>query len=352
MPKYVIHIGPPKTGSKFLQSQLYYARKDLLVADVVYPGNWWKHTDEVMHLSLFQEIRNGQAQSLNLEFAKINARDPRIVVLSSEGFESLDEDRLMLLRNAIGNHPIEIVYYCRAWSSRIPSLWRMRVMTGEFQTFPEFFLFYAAEPSGSGEINYARVWSHFENVFGRKSLKLVSFSNLERNNVDLFDHFCRTFLGLAQAPMIKTCLIQKNISPPMQEMEIIRALNALHFHRTGERGLIMRVKFLAVRNRLELAPLLEMMANSWGSFHVRDHAEPLNSAWKAISAYTDCLVSKEYGHHIFDRDSRLLAYVQPHYLLMEGALEELIGLYRALVSFPVDDPQLRRGHQIESSVVT
>jgi hypothetical protein len=194
MPKYVIHIGPPKTGSKYLQSILFHARDMLRHDGIYYPAVWWTHTDQITHDPLFRMLREKRYAEVKDAFQRINSTDCRIVVLSCEAFEDLTPEQFAALHDAIGKHPIDIVYYCRRWCERIPSSWKQAVKTGLFPTFPEYFLASVRHARYSGEINYSLIWAAVEKQFGRKNLKLVSYNNLRESNIDLFRHFAATFL--------------------------------------------------------------------------------------------------------------------------------------------------------------
>jgi hypothetical protein len=344
LPKYIVHVGPPKTGSKFLQSQLFHARGELLEHGICYPGLWWRHEDEVMHEPLRECIRRGEVAGLRAQFAALNEAGHRIVVLSCEGFDNLNERELTLLRQAIGDNPIDIVYYCRRWSELIPSVWRMRIMMGRYPTFPEHFAAYFADPTGMGGLNWSLVWRRFESVFGRQSLRLVPFSHLRRAKVDLFAHFCATFLDLDRPPVVDQGLIQRNISPDPEEIEILRALNYLHYVETGRLEVLMRVKFLALRRRLDLKPLADLMVGEYEQCRIRDDADAWKASWAAMSAYEDRLVGTEYGRHLFDLKptNAPVTYVRANYLLKPKALDLLSHLFAFLNATPVSDPQLRR----------
>ena len=177
MPKYIIHIGPPKTGSKYIQSQLFHNRGYLETNGVVNPDNWWTRPDQVFHEPVLRLLREGK-DDLKSEFAKINAKGCEKVILSCEGFDALTPDEIERLREAIGDNTVDIVYYVRRWSDRIPSDWRQQVMMGQFLAFPEFHVRLLNRPVGTDEINCSCLgtfrggfWaSQLENCFLQPSL--------------------------------------------------------------------------------------------------------------------------------------------------------------------------------------
>src|ERR1017187_10178213 len=127
MPKYVIHIGPPKTGSKYLQSMLFHSRDAMLAQGINYADNWWTHHPELTHDRLHIQLREKRYAEVRDTFRQINSQNHRIVVLSCEAFEDLAPDELEVLHDAIGKNPVDVVYYCRRWCERIPSAWKQAI---------------------------------------------------------------------------------------------------------------------------------------------------------------------------------------------------------------------------------
>ena len=110
MPKYVVHIGPPKTGSKYIQSQLFYSRQDLRENGILYPDNWLE-PGAITHVPLYEGLKDGK--DLKADFDQFKAEQMKTVVLSCEGLDGLKPPALEKLREYIGNNPVEIVYYVR-----------------------------------------------------------------------------------------------------------------------------------------------------------------------------------------------------------------------------------------------
>jgi hypothetical protein len=262
MPKYVIHIGPPKTGSKYLQSILFHSRADLADQGIYYASDWWTTKNQIQHDPLMNLLRAGNESVVKESFRRINASGYRVVALSCEGFDDLRPPQIKLLHDAIGDNPVGIVYYCRRWSERIPSDWQQHIKMGQFPTLPEFYTKYLRAPSDRLDINYARVLDKFGSVFGRGSLCLVSYNNLKERKIDLFRHCARTFLDYSREVSVADESIQTNTSPDMYDTETIRVMNCLDFHSTGRYRLNMRVRFEQLRKRFDTSKLKEKMAQA------------------------------------------------------------------------------------------
>ena len=63
MPNYVVHIGPPKTGTKYLQHSLYKLRETMLRDAINYPNDMWTHKREFSHFRLVEEITSHRCAS-------------------------------------------------------------------------------------------------------------------------------------------------------------------------------------------------------------------------------------------------------------------------------------------------
>jgi hypothetical protein len=340
MPKYVIHIGPPKTGSKYLQSHLFHLRDLLLRDGICYPDNWWTKPDQIMHSPLLAKLQSGDTADLSKTFAELNAAGHKVIVLSCEGFDDLSAQHLEPLGEAIGPHPVEIVYYCRRWAERIPSDWQQHIKMGQFATFPEFYAAYLRAPTHTAAVNYSLVWRNYADVFGRSSLRIVPYNTLRDRRIDIFQHFRETFLGWQGDAALDEGLIQRNISPDLYDTEILRVLNYLYFRESGETSLKMRVKFLELRPQLNTRELIELMSADVAELTVTDADEPFDDAFSAMIAYSDCLVSREFGDQLFERRRVGFRYVRSNYLVESAAVRELSELYAFIERTPVVHPEL------------
>ena len=327
-PKYVIHIGPTKTGSKYLQSILFYSRSALLEKGIAYPDAWWTKPDQIMHDPLLQMLRQERYDEVKEAFDRINSQGHRVVVLSCETIGDLEEAKLAALRDAIGNHPCEVVYYCRRWSDRIPSDWKQEIKMGRFPTFPEFFLSHLNHPFESAAVNYSLVWAKICRVFGRRSLRLISYNDLRDRQIDQFRHFAENFLDWNGEHGLDAGLIDCNVSPNLYDIEILRSLNWLDYQAVQRHRVNTRVKFLVPRSNWDTRVLESVMAANLATMSVSDDCEPFQQSWDAISAYAKCFVDADSRSEPFSRKNTEFSFVRSDFLLNDGALDELKALYR------------------------
>ncbi len=334
MPKYIIHIGPRRSGSRYIQSHLFHSRDYLKEHGVLYPDIWWKKPDKIMHDSLEYDLRAGK--DLKADFDKLNASGAEIIILSFEGFEGLQIPELERLKEYVAGHQIEIVYYARRWCERIPSIWRWHVSVGNYETFPEFCIRLLSSPDSTSEINYSIVWKTFVTVFGRDSLRIVSYNNLVDRGVDLFEHFSQDVIGVSTVPQVAIGLIRRNGWPDMIDAEIIRTLNYLYYEETSRIDPSMRIKLNRLKRQYDLRALREKLRTEteerpkFMRIQLQDEAESLRPAWQEMRTYADRLVSPQYGEKIFERREAVVEFARQNYLLSENVLDKVTKLYQFL----------------------
>ena len=68
MPRYLIHVGPHKTGTTYLQLRFDAARKRLREPGVIYPAELSASKMEPSHRKLFLDIRASNISYLRFVF--------------------------------------------------------------------------------------------------------------------------------------------------------------------------------------------------------------------------------------------------------------------------------------------
>jgi hypothetical protein len=330
MPIYVIHIGPPKAGSKYIQSSCAALTDELKKSGILYPTTLFSDRRLVWHEPLCNRIRAGGDADLVEKFRELNASDLRYVVLSFEGFFGLSEENLHYLRELTGNCEVQFVYYCRRWSERLPSLWKQDIKEGYVETFPEKLARFMRNPVKTPDLNHRLIWDKFAGIFGRESIRLVSFNNLVEHKVDLVEHFLAAFLDWRYASAPEDTFA--NESPDTFDIEILRALNAIHLRRDGKTSDRVRVQFLKKRERLDVAELMASMAQDLQTVVVSDKDQVFNPVYADLSSYNDRLVSPEYGATVFTRKATEFEYVRQNYLIDESVVRRLNALYDETMS--------------------
>jgi hypothetical protein len=328
MPAYIVHIGPPKAGSKYLQSSLGALSEDLLKDGICYPTRLFAPQRKVWHEGLANRLKSGAGADLERIFSELNGAGYRYVCFSYEGLFALTADQLRYLRGLMAGSEVQIVYYCRRWSERIPSLWKQSVKGGFIETFPEYLARALRSPVDGLDLNPRLVWDRFADIFGRESLRLISFNNLIESQVDLVRHFLDTFLGWPCAKLPEDAF--SNESPDIFDCEILRALNAIHRRKTGSTSDEVRIHYLRQRKSLDVGYLLAAMKEDLAETLVSDHFQVFKDIYQQMRAYVDRMASPEYGEELFQPKANRFSYVQQNYLLDGRAALELHRIYEEI----------------------
>ena len=114
MPRYVIHIGPHKTGTTYLQVLFRQLAPQLRQRGIFYPLEWvGDHSPG--HVRLVQRLRAGQDEVLADEFDALHASAYEIVLISAEDLSILPRESVALLKSYLREQPVSILFYFRGW---------------------------------------------------------------------------------------------------------------------------------------------------------------------------------------------------------------------------------------------
>lgn len=329
MPRYIVHIGPQKTGSTTLQTSLGEMAPQLAARGILFPMDWLGNGSRKPHHVLGEPLSSGHHPALEQTFAEIGRSAAySTVVLSYEDMCTLPDRGLIYLRRLIGEaSQVDLVYYVRRWSERTLSQWKQAVWMGGRQTLPEFLARATDRPLANPNENPALVWDRFANIFGRDRLHIVSFNNLIDAKSDLFLHFMETFVGWRPDASPQGAVDFK--SPDAIGVEIMRALNAVH----AETGLPfddLPSRFHARKHKIDISLLSDAMQADMENIIIDDNSSYYKNVWKAMEVYADRLTNPDPQHGFFRRTRASCPYVRQNYLLRPGVVERLHRLYDEL----------------------
>ncbi len=327
LPRYILHVGLPKTGTKYLQHNFWQLRQQLRAAGVYYPSEWWRERPLFAHHQLAEDLKNGPDAQIAEIFSRLNVCDSETVLLSSEGFNPVPDRGLEYLRDLTDGAKVEIVFYARRWSDWIPSQWQQAVKQGSLQTFPEWYAAVLCNANRHPGINQAIFLDKFSRIFGRQNIRLISYSNLVDCKVDLFEHFCSKVLGLTGFPAMNGGGQTVHESMGILLTELMRCLNAREVMRSGVSGYHVFEAYRHISSDRAFAEdiksLHTAMEKHVAEVALDDSAYFLDPIYARLNEYRDLLVSPECGRDIFERRSSMCRYVQSDYLMEYGALAAL-----------------------------
>ncbi|MGE4045212.1 MAG: hypothetical protein AB7F35_10180, partial [Acetobacteraceae bacterium] len=277
MPRYVLHVGPHKTGSTYLQTAVTRLRLKLLERGIAYPESWGSIHGQY---PLVERMRAGTDDKLRAEFAALNRSDLNVVLLSSEIFSTLPDERLQALHELMEGNPVTVVFYCRRWAEVLPSAWRESVKHREMLTFPEYLTRYVLNPDISPVVNHAIDLSRYARIFGPKSLRLVSYNHLASAGGDLFGHFCRTFLDWPDPPKVEVGRVNQSLS--LVDSETLRALNAFSWNLPMPERPVLLYRYMGMKESLPLAPVFDLMRKSVHSALISEDSQTMRAIHQDI----------------------------------------------------------------------
>lgn len=323
-PRYLLHIGPHKTGTTYLQVLFRELAPALRERGILYPS-LWTVDGPPGHVQLFRLLREGNDAALREGFRELEAEAPEEILISSEDLSLLSLDEAARLKANLGERQLRIVFYCRNWMSLLPSSWQEVVKNGETLTFPEFMMQHLGNPYASTTINYGTRLDSFVKTFGKDSVSLVSYSNIVDKGGDIGEHFFRQFLHWSDAPLIPA--IRPNISLSLQDAEMIRILNRLE----GIPGSSVTERYLRMKARLNLGKVFAAMEKHVSVIWVNENSPALRRLHEEMfREYGDRLVPPQFEKYFFIQRLGDLEYVSEGYLLARGVAQALASAIRQI----------------------
>jgi len=336
LPRYLIHVGPPKTGTTYLQRMFWELRGQMRNEGIYYPHEFWPSGPNFLHSELVRELRQGPSERLGNVFAALNASGSETVLISCEGLVALPVQSLAYLRELLGDAPVDIVFYARRWSDWFPSQWQQHIKQGSTEQFPIAYARLLGAKAPGESINHKITLDRFASVFGEKSIKVVSYSNLADARVGIAEHFFATILDWVPKafPRFSSPV---NTSLSAFETEIVRCLNHLEVTHKGAAGVRIYFKFQKMADTPRFRELMDYlnraMESSVAHLTIDDNAPRLHATFEEINrAYAATLVSKEYGDKWFRPRAKAFEYIKTDYLLSGSAVSAIRQLYSDIKS--------------------
>ena len=225
--RFIIHIGPYKTGSTYLQRCLLENAAVLQHAGILLARLWEDHPLKPSHTGLVHRLVTERRAELEPVFAAWKTSDAQAVVISCEDLSAMSREyvKTLMLRELIGDAPATIVFYARRWSELLSSEWKEYVKQGSTLPFLEVLAHNLRDPVRSRIVNIDACLSTYRDLFGIDSIRVISYDEVLASGADLFEHFVGACLG---RPEIKTQAQQVlNRSLTAAQTELMRLFSVL-----------------------------------------------------------------------------------------------------------------------------
>jgi hypothetical protein len=306
--RLVLHVGPHKTGSTYLQNRLLKNRDSLLSYGWDYPELGLRQFAQhrIYHWLQGHEAAAGDVSDAAMGEMLLSA--PRII-LSSEDFVYLSPDRLRKLKSLLPDMDVQVVYFIRTPVDLWPSHWQELIRHGRDDTLLEYVASFAGwtkvfEPATMNPVAHI---TKFADVFGRESLKLICYDNIVQDGGDLFDFFWTHIIGLAEtAPPGETRIIHP--SQPLHMIEMLRSLNQIYRERTGKSpGDRLLGPYQKQRKTIEASAAYDGFKAAFGehagSLRLSSRQEAIRVLdRRMLNLFGDRIINKADGDRLFARD--------------------------------------------------
>jgi hypothetical protein len=329
MPQFVLHVGPHKTGSTYLQDAFALLRPQLAERGILYPSVW----GEPAHHMLYEALRSIPNPALEAEFAAVRACGHRLVLISGEGLSVLPPASIAYLRALVGPaSAVRVVYYVRSWADLLPSQWKQAVKGGATTTLPEYLCRPLANPQAASSVNFGAALRHLARAFGKEAIRIVAYDEVVAARQDLFSHFAETFLGLPDQPAPR--IPPANVSPGTTDIEVIRALLVLEGTVRGGPvpgpfAVTLVARYLRRKPAFEMSALARALASHAASVRIDETAAELAGLHERVFAeFGQCVVPPSLPHCLFRPRRAEVPYVDADYLLVPDVLRELRELHK------------------------
>jgi hypothetical protein len=219
----VLHVGPHKTGSTFIQAALNAAAPALEAGSVWRPPDYYGPDGSPSQYMLPKLIRARDTAALAPRFAEILAAPASRIVLSTEDFSLLSEDDVRYFAGFLGTARVTVVFVWRPLPDLLRSMWQETIRHGAIRTFPEFVADRLLDPFRDGAVNPCVRIDPWTAVFGLEAVRILSYPDIVGSGRSLFD----AFLEAGALPAVAAAPAEVHVSPPAALSEVSRALNAI-----------------------------------------------------------------------------------------------------------------------------
>ncbi len=228
--RVVLHIGPQKTGTSYMQSRFHHVRARLRRHGIAYhlppenaalgsPGLSAQASD------LGTLLLQGDVSRFAADVAAVRAQGMTCLLISTELLSKLRPEQIAPLGEIFAGDEVEVYSYCRRWSDRLPSNWWQQISTGLTVPFPQWWARVLSNGARSWLVNESLVWQRWAKLFGRGAVNILSYDALRAGGVDIAEDFLHQRLRWAGRLSPVPRRRDVRTMPAALEIEVIRRLN-------------------------------------------------------------------------------------------------------------------------------
>jgi hypothetical protein len=332
--RYILHVGPHKTGTSYIQKESADRRDELRAVGILYPKTWNTYLDG--HTGIYHQLRQGHYGYFGQHFDsfKQEAGSLETALLSNENLEDLSEEPIEVLASYFKPGDTKVVYYIRNWSGLLASTWQESIKHGSTWMFPEYLLQHLQNPFNSQVLNYNIVLGRYAKYFGAENIIIRSYDNVLSLHHNIFEDLLSTILG-GQVPL-KGRNYRENTSENSLNVEVLRLINVSLFGRSEDPS--SRILDIYMKVKDSMVGLLEELETIAIPYFQTARIEIDTQAYRQIEAEV-LETYKQVGPFLSERrslaDARDLRvrYCSPALLLDRRAHEIMLAVISKVHSF-------------------
>jgi hypothetical protein len=256
----VIHVGPRKTASTYLQANFYRSRKLLWRKGWLYPVLSLKVRNAHHEIgSSVEEIRSGRgpmAEAIRKAGRRAAAQDASILV-STESFFRWSAADFLALGALFGQADIRIAYVLRDPLSLMPSLWAETVKGGSTRSLSAYADRQIASPETSMALNCLMELGPIL-AEPRLRLTVLDFERIRRDGGDLFSMFCSEILEIEGLAPVVPATRNERLAPEVYDY--LRILSRAGGANSGPRDILYWRRLLRSHDAADLAKIVETVS--------------------------------------------------------------------------------------------
>ena len=233
MKTLILHVGPHKTGSTYIQKKLLDNSKQLR-------DNGWRYPSAgLVYLGQHELATIARINENDLWREALNSK--KNIVISSENFDLLNEEQVKLLAVKFSDFVVKIVYMYRRGDEKLISSWQEYVKHGGIKSWSEYLYTHISKPYASEILGDIRMLDNFQRVFGSKSINIIDYDVAINENTDLF----QLFIGILGVSIDAFKLNNESINKTRNyiDIEILRRLNILDIQNGNKPFHFLREKY-------------------------------------------------------------------------------------------------------------
>lgn len=226
--RFVVHMGPHKTGTSYMQMRLFQGRGELENRGWVYPdigtyGMEAQH-DVAHNPALFMEPEGEYAKDFRDIIQRCHDEDKNLL-LSAEGFRTWDAEKMLRLTDLVGAEKAELVFAFRCPFSVFYSYWAEEVKQGFSGSLAFRFMQNFIDWENSQILNPFFDLKRFEDN-DRFDINVIYFDAARKHKIDICDLLTDGIMGCGVLPPPARETVNEGF--PIELTEFLRLITFRH----------------------------------------------------------------------------------------------------------------------------